>query len=203
MTKRIIRGALILAIAVAMATSIRTVSSAAEFTADFSMKGGMSGQGKVWVKDQKMKQEIESQMGKVIMIMDLNQGYNWLLMPDTKSYIKTKVETKGKGFRPENFMGMQHGELKADIKKAGTEDLNGYKCDKYIINFGKKEMGTMTQWFAVDLGYPIKIVNSGTIMGDMTTEVTNIKEGDVNDAIFQIPSGYTELKQPAMPKGAQ
>lgn len=53
------------------------ISFASEFSADFIMKGStMSGKGKVWVKGQKMRQEFSSQMGKMITIMDLDQGFS-------------------------------------------------------------------------------------------------------------------------------
>jgi len=174
---------------------------ASEFSADIIMKGGpMSGKGKVWVKGQKMRQEFGHQFGKMIMIMDMDQGFNWVLMPESKTYIKNKIKTKGKGFRPENFMGMQQDQMKAQIKLVGTETVNGYKCDKYLITFENKKMGTMTQWFAKKLNYPIKMINKSAIMGEIITELQNIKRGGVKDALFKIPSDYKEIQQPRIPQ---
>ena len=177
------------------------VSFASEFSADFIMKGStMSGKGKVWVKGQKMRQEFSSQMGKMITIMDLDQGFSWVLIPANKAYIKNKIKTKGKGFRPDNFVGMQQGQMEAQIKLVGTEIVNGYKCDKYLITYKNKQMGTMTQWFAKKLNYPIKMINKSAMMGEFVSELKDIRRGGVKDSLFNIPSGYKEMKQPQIPQ---
>jgi outer membrane lipoprotein-sorting protein len=177
------------------------IAEASEFLADVVMKGGMmSGNGKVWVKGQKARQEMGTQAEKMIIIMDLDQGFQWMLMPDSKMYMKTKIQSKGKGFRPENFVGMQQGPMEAQIKRVGTETLKGYKCDKYLFTFKNKEMGTMTQWFAPKLGYPVKIVNETDTMGEVITELKNIKKASVRDDLFIVPPDYQEIKQPLIPQ---
>jgi hypothetical protein len=177
------------------------IAEASEFLADVVMKGGMmSGNGKVWVKGQKARQEMGTQAEKMIIIMDLDQGFQWMLMPDSKMYMKTKIQSKGKGFRPESFVGMQQGPMQAQIKRVGTETVKGYKCDKYLFTFNNKEMGTMTQWFAIKLGYPIKIVNETDTMGKVITELQNIKKASVRDDLFIIPPDYQEIKQPPVPQ---
>jgi outer membrane lipoprotein-sorting protein len=179
-------------------------AEASEFLADVVMKGGMmSGDGKVWVKGQKMRQEMGTGVEKMITIMDLDQGFQWMLMPDSKMYLKTKMQAKGQGFRPENFVGMQQGPMEAQIERLGTETVMGYACDKYMFTFKNKQMGTMTQWFSIKLGYPIKIVNKTDMMGEITTELHNIKTESVRDDLFIIPSDYQEmplLQVPLPPK---
>ena len=116
-------------------------AEASEFTADFVIKGEMmSDSGKLWVKGHKARQEMGAQAEKIIMIMDLDQGFQWTLMPDVKMFIKTKIQSNGKGFRPENFLGMQQGPMEAQIKRVGTETLKGYECDKYSFIFKNKEI---------------------------------------------------------------
>ena len=176
-------------------------AAASEFSADFVMKGGpMSGKGKIWVKGNKMRQEFGDQFGKVITIIDLDQGIQWVLMPENKMYMENKIETTGKGFRPENFAGMQQGQMKAKVKLVGSEKVNGYACDKYVITFENKEMGTMTHWFAKKLDYPIKTINESAQMGKVVTELENIRKEDVKDDLFKVPEGYKEMKQPMMPQ---
>jgi hypothetical protein len=177
------------------------LAEASEFSADVVMKGGMMpGSGKVWVKGQKVRQEMGAQTGKMIMIMDLGQGFQWTLMPDSKMYIKTKIQSKGKGFRPENSVAMQKGPMEAEIERVGTETIKGYKCDKYLFTFKNKQMGTMTQWFAIKLGYPIRIVNETDMMGEVITELQNIQEESVRDDFFDVPSDYQEMQRPQIPK---
>ena len=176
-------------------------AQASEFLADVVMKGGMmSGDGKVWVKGQKMRQEMGTGAEKMIIIMDLDQGFQWMLMPDMKMYMKTKIQAKGKGFRPENFVGMQQGPMEAQLKRIGTETLKGYKCDKYLLTFKNKQMGTMTQWFSIKLSYPIKMVNKSDMMGEVITELQNIKKTSVRDDLFIVPSDYQEMPSPQIPQ---
>ena len=168
---------------------------ASEFSADVIMTGGpMAGNGKIWVKGQKMRQEIGEQENKKIIIMDLDQGFLCRIMQGGM-YIKEKIKSKGKGFRPDNFLWLQEGLAEAQIKIVGKETVNGYQCDKYLITFKNKEIGTMTQWFATKLDYPIKTVNKNDAMGEAITELQNIKKGDVKDDLFLLPTGYTELPQ--------
>ena len=177
------------------------IAEASEFLADFVIKGGMmSDNGKLWVKGHKARQEMGAQADKMIMIMDLDQGFQWTLMPDVKMFIKTKIQSNGKGFRPENFVGMQQGPMEAQIKRLETETVKGYECDKYLFTFKNKEMGTMTQWFAIKLGYPIKIINTSDMLGEVITELQNIKEASVRDDLFIVPSDYQEINDSQIPQ---
>ncbi len=160
----------------------------------------MSDDGKVWVKGNKSRQEMGTAAEKMILIMDLDRGFQWTLMPDIKMYLKTKIQTKGKGFKPENFMGMQQGPVEAQIKRIGTETVKGYKCDKYLFTFKDKQMGTMTQWFSIKLGYPIKTVNKSDMMGEVITVLQNIKKTNIRDDLFIVPSGYQEMPSPQIPQ---
>jgi outer membrane lipoprotein-sorting protein len=182
-------------------TAFPGTAEASEFLADVVMKGAMmSGDGKVWIKGQKMRQEMGAGAEKMITIIDLDRGFQWMLMPDSKTYLKTKIQTKGKGFRPENFVGMQQGPTEAQLKRMGTETVMGYKCDKYLLTFKNKQMGTMTQWFSIKLSYPIKIVNKSDMMGEVITELQNIKKASVRDDLFIVPSDYQEMPQPQIPQ---
>ena len=176
-------------------------AEASEFLADVIMKGGMeSDDGKVWVKGQKSRQEIGSAAEKMIIIMDLDQGFHWTLMPDVKMYMKTRIQAKGKGFSPKNFVGAQLGQMEAEITKTGTEMVQGYKCDKYVFTFKNKQMGTMTQWFSQKLGYPIKTVNKIDKMEEIITELQNIQKTNIQDDLFIVPSGYQEMPITQMPQ---
>ena len=176
-------------------------AGASEFLADVIMTGGMeSDDGKVWVKGQKSRQEIGSAAEKMIIIMDLDKGFHWTLMPDVKMYMKTSIQAKGKGFSPENFVGAQSGQMEAEITKIGTEMVKGYKCDKYLFTFKNKQMGTMTQWFSEKLGYPIKTVNKIDKMDEIITELQNIQKTGIQEDLFIVPSGYQEMPITQMPQ---
>jgi hypothetical protein len=141
-----------------------------------------------------------SKTEKMILIMDMDQGYHWTLMPDMKMYLKTEIPAKGKGFHPESFVGMAPGQLDAEIKRIGTETVQGYKCDKYLFTFSDKKMGTMMQWFSIKLGYPIKTVNKSDMIGEVVTELHNIQKTNIQDDLFMVPSDYQEMPTWKMPQ---
>ena len=78
-----------------------------------------------------------------------------------------------------------------DAALVGNETINGYECEKYIVSFEGDEM--LTYWQSSQLGYPIKVVNA--MVNGMTMELTNIVEGDIDDARFIIPSDYTKMER--------
>jgi hypothetical protein len=61
-------------------------------------------------------------------------------------------------------------------------------------------MGTMMQWFSIKLSYPIKIVNKSDMMGEVISELQNIKKAGVRDDLFIVPSDYREMPSPQMPQ---
>ena len=99
-----------------------------------------------------------------------------------------------------DFVGMQQGPMEAQIKRLETETVKGYECDKYLFTFKNKEMGTMTQWFAIKLGYPIKIINTSDMLGEVITELQNIKKASVRDDLFIVPSDYQEINDSQIPQ---
>jgi hypothetical protein len=163
---------------------------AAEFSADLIQKmGDEVKKGKIFVKDNKMRMEFE----EGITIMDLATGKAITIQPEEKIY----MEMPGMGAMA------NAGQVDKDLakigtkKRLGTEKVNGYKCDKYLITYHDKAMGTMTQWHSKKLNYPIKVVYHGP-QGDMVTEYKNIKEGRVRDSLFKPPKGYKKMGMPGL-----
>lgn len=92
------------------------------------------------------------------------------------------------------FMSVEDLRGSTDAKLLGKEDVNGYACDKYIVNRDGKDV--MNFWISPELEFPIKVVN---LMGNkMTMELRNIELGDIDDLMFKIPAGYTKMEMPGM-----
>ena len=85
----------------------------------------------------------------------------------------------------------------ADKKLIGTEKVNGYICDKYEIIYHDESSGKMTQWFSKELNYPIKTVYKSSF-GEMRIELKDIKKGEVNDSLFEVPAGYEKMSMTGM-----
>ncbi len=170
------------------------LAPAAEFSADMIQKrGGMTTEGKAYIKGKKIRMEMEMGGGRAITIMNMETGVTWQLMPEQKIY----MEMRG-GFAKAGEAQWDEDLSKiADKKRVGTEKVSGYVCDKYEIIYHDKSMGKMTQWYSRKLEYPIKILYKGEVI----SEYRNIKEGGVKDSMFQIPPGYQKMQMPGMGRG--
>jgi len=167
---------------------------AAEFTADLIQKQqGMEMKGKIYVKGEKMRMDMTKDGEKTSTITRIDKKIIWIIKHNDKMYMEmpSMVGTLQVSKIDEDLKKI------ADKKKVGTEKVNGYKCDKYLITYKDKSMGKMTQWISKKLNYPIKMVYHSSY-GDMYTEYKNIKEGKVKDSVFEIPKGYEKISMPGM-----
>jgi hypothetical protein len=166
---------------------------AAEFSADMVQSvQGMTFNGKIHVKGKKMRMEMDVQGMKSIVIIDMDTGTMTTVMPAQKMYMQisaTKELAQWSG-KEEDYE-----KIGAVRKKMGEEKVNGQDCEKYLITYKDAVMGKMYQWFSAKLEWPVKIA-AETPQGKMTYELKNIKEGEVDDSVFEIPAGYQKMEIP-------
>ena len=174
--------------------SFPEMTVAAEFTADSIQKQhGMEMKGKIYVKGDKMRMDTRKEGEKTSTINRIDKKIIWIVDHRDKMYMEmpAMVDTLKASKIDVDLTKI------ADKKKVGTEKVNGYKCNKYLITYKDKSMGTMTQWISKKLDYLIKMVYHSSY-GDMYTEYKNIKEGRVKDSVFEIPKGYKKMAMPSM-----
>ena len=165
-----------------------------EFSADVvSDMPMMQDMGKVYHKNSDITRN--ESMG-MIHIMKRPKVYQ--IVPDTKKYYMSDVnELKKKN--PAMDMDMKNFYQWANrnnMKKIGTETLEGYPCKIYEGDFRFDETqpsGHMTFWFSDRLQYPLKTkLVLPPPAGAMTTWLKNIKEGKQPETLFDVPKGYTQ-----------
>jgi len=192
MMKRTLFGWMIGTLVLCALVVFSSVALSAEFSADLIQKtAGMTTKGKVYIKGNKMRMEMETPAGKSINLMDIGTGLMQMLQPEQKMYFEMQTPEAGVVKTDEALDKI------ADKKHVGTEKVNGYKCDKYEIIYHDRSLGKMSQWFSKKLNYPIKIIYNGP-QGEMVVEYKNIKQGKVDSSLFEIPPGYEKMKIPAM-----
>ena len=168
---------------------------AAEFSADLIIdnpQGKVT--GKVYVKADKIRQEILKQDINQVIILRLDKGITWSLMPENKMY----MEIPGIGKEATDPEIEKKIKDMAEKKSLGKEKIGGYVCEKYQYIYHDKSLGVLTQWFSKRLNYPIKTEYKAASY-HMLTEYKNIKEGKIADSLFEIPSGYQKMQLPMMP----
>ena len=163
---------------------------AAEFSADVNQTAnGRSIPGKLYVKENQMRLET---MGTVT-IVDTNKGKSWVIMPGANAYL----EMEGAGALGRGTMDEEQIAEIGERKHVGKETVNGYECDKYIVELKDRSQGTVTQWVSTKLNYPVKFISTGGSM-EGTFELINIEESELEPSLFVIPSGYQKMEMPNM-----
>jgi hypothetical protein len=71
-------------------------------------------------------------------------------------------------------------------KKIGVEEVNGRTCDHWEIT--DMQGHTSIIWIDQKLHFPIKVVSQ-----DSTMTLTNIKEGQPDASLFQVPAGFQKM----------
>jgi hypothetical protein len=167
------------------------LSQAAEFSATTITKtGGKKTPGKVYVKGNKARHEIEIAGKTAIQILRPDKNLLWIIIPQQKAYMEMPLTLEAQQKILLNVTEKQ----KAKMKKVGTETINNYKCDKYettMTHQGKS--AKVYVCIAPELGVPIKMEAQN---GSFSTELKDIKTGAVKDSLFEPPPGYRKMKMP-------
>ncbi|GEM_PF-6638092 len=158
-------------------------SKLTEFSADQVLE--MPGQGKmiqkIYYAPGKVRIEQNTPMGKMVSIMLTEKGVTLLLNPMTKTYMEMPSQSSEE-------MGVVDTEQKAKMKKIGTDTVEGIKCTKYEMEGGK---GTVCLAEGADIALKIEMD------GGMSIYLQNIKPGQQDATLFQVPEGYSKQAMPA------
>jgi hypothetical protein len=185
MHKRIL-GCITVIFAVLALLLIFVPANAAEFTADWiNTKQGVTNQGKVYVKDDRICIEVLDGPEVGIIVADLGKRFSIVMLPDEKIYVEMPKNLSI--LEPDKDMIME-----ASKKSMGTETINGRTCDKYQYFAAGTNTAAITQWIDRNLQYPVKIIYHGE--GGNAAELKNIRKGPVNEGIFKVRPGYTKKK---------
>ncbi len=79
-----------------------------------------------------------------------------------------------------------------ESKPAGTETINGLVCDKSVITMSGQDVAT--KWVSQKYNFPVKIEQM--MAENKFIEITDIVEGPIDDALFQLPEDYTKWIDP-------
>jgi hypothetical protein len=174
-------------LAVACLLAFGTMGIAAEFSAEFTVKakGEADMVGKVYVKGQKVRQEVAAEGETQIVILRPDKGVTWMITPEEKMYMELPYQSEGISFE----------EWTADKEKGakylGDDKVAGIECKKFeVVEDGDKTLF----WISKKHSFPVKIEDS-----EATIEYKNIKDASVADSLFEIPSGYEKTVIPPMP----
>ncbi len=174
---------------------IAVSGNAAEFSADMIQKSPMGNtNGKVFVKGENLRQEMNMGGQNQIMIFQKEKGVVWILMPGQNMYMEMAAGGEQSMAPPT----LEEMEKMGDKKYLGEEKVNGYKCKKFSYTSNDPSVGTTTMWISKKLNFPIKTEMEGS-SGPMSMEYKNIQEKKLPESLFKIPAGYQKMSMPSMP----
>lgn len=162
----------------------------AEFSAQMVTKDRQEVvQGKIFVKEGKMRQEFLDAEGQSITILRPDKKMVWVILPQARTFYEEPLRLTWPG------QFLQIPPLALRKRKVGQEKVAGYDTEKIEVTLrGKDGLIKQTFWLASSLGLPIKMVGER----DFSVEYRNIREGGVPDRLFELPLGYRKQTKPAL-----
>lgn len=180
-----------LGLAITMAIGQQANAAGTQFSADMVLKSeGQTQVMRYYQGNQKMRTETKMEDGsRVVSIIDIPEKKMITLMPETKTYMEMAgIDESQDWFDGDKFEEDGKNDPDYEVKKVGTERVNGYMCDKYVSVPKKPGLEKSTTWFSTKLGYPVKSVSPSHTM-----ELTNIKEGTQPSTLFTVPKDYQKM----------
>ena len=147
--------------------------------------------GKIFVKQDKIRQEIADEKGQVLTtIIRLDKSAIWTLLPEQKMYMEITFDKA----KAQQYAAEKSADLIDQTIDMGKETVNGYVCTKTKYVYKDKRIGIMIQWMSDRLQFGIKteMQNNSGVMQSIN-EYRNIKEGPQADSLFELPQGYTKF----------
>ncbi len=170
-----------------------------EYSADEYMETEeVTMQAKVYYAPGKERREQDMGGMKQIMITRRDKSVTWMLMPEQKMYMETKIEER-KG-RNEDIS--DYRDYKIEQSVIGEEVVNGVKATKSKVvvtdQRGNKFGGFM--WDTKE-GIMVKMDTVAKAEGAkrrMKIELKNLKIEKQDPKLFEIPSGYRKMSTPGL-----
>lgn len=166
-----------------------SVSIAAEFSADFVVqtKGEQEMTGKIFVKGDKVKQEMTQEDEKQILIIRPDKKVTWMINSEEKMYMEIPYQSENRAF--EEWTAEKEGKSKL----VGEETVSGQPCKKYEAT----EDGEKTYfWVSKKYPFPLRAQDGESIL-----EYRGIKEEKIADAQFELPAGLEKMPIPPITPG--
>ena len=169
-------------------------SAFAQFTADMvTTEGEVSRTGKFYVENPYYRMDMEENGQQMFVVVNNETKTTRVFMPSEKMYMEMKSDDM-KSLSNDVFQSLEAQKQQYETKLVGEETVNGYECEKYQVMIDGSPVSTY--WQSSEIEYPIKVVSGDK--QNMVMELKNIEKGDVDDAIFNVPAGFTKMEMPGM-----
>ena len=161
-----------------------------------TMPDGSTLAHKMWVKEKKMRSEMENPQGgdPILSIVDLDKQIVYMMQPQMNQAIALSLENSDTEYTsPKDYLADADDQNMIFVRK---DDFEGKKCLVYEmpVEGGKGEM-----WIWEEGSMPLKVVT--TVDGEtVTAEFRNFTMGNLEDSLFEIPAGVQVMDMDEMMK---
>ncbi len=161
--------------------------------------GRMTMEGTVNVSkdNKKERNEIVSMGHTSIMITRRDKGVTWVLMPERSMYLENPL-----GENDDKDPSLHLEEMNVKLTKIGKEKVNGINATKYEVVDLDADGGSsdVFLWLSKD-NIPVKMEGTSLSGGEKTRfrrELNNVRIGNQNPKLFEVPAGYNKFNMPYM-----
>ncbi len=174
--------------------TLTSSSTFAQFTADMvTTEGEVSRTSKFYVENPFYRMEMEEDGQPMFVVVNNETKTTKVFMPSEKMYIEMKSDDM-RSLSNDVFQSLEAQKENYETKLVGEETVNGYECEKYEVMIDGSPVSTY--WQSSEIEYPIKVISGKD--QSMVMELKNIEKGDVDDAMFKVPAGFTKMEMPGM-----
>ncbi len=181
----------------------------ADITAKLRMRSPMLGEapmdGLWYQKGSRIRQEMTTPAGKMILLTAPADGGLYVLQPEAKSYYLAKGGASSTGVPDlSQCVGASGAEClqKSGFRRVGAETVNGIRCDtweKVSNQSGQRGRLTLARPESGQMPF-LRASWSGPAGDEITVEVVSFKEGPVAASLFELPTGYKK-RESFLPPG--
>jgi len=169
-------------------------SAIAQFSADMvTTNGDITQTSKFYSENPYYRMDMEEGGQQMFVVVNTETNITQAFMPSQKMYMEMKSDDI-QSTSNDVFQSLEEQKKKYETKMVGKETVNGYDCEIYEVMADGSIV--TTYWQSAEIEYPIKVVTGKN--QDMIMELKNIEKGDIDDALFQVPAGYTKMDMQGM-----
>jgi len=189
-----VQSLLLLQLAVAQVPHLSPFSADLQIASTRSDTGPRDVTGQVYVGNGRIRMDMETAGHQTALITDFATKTTDILLIRQQMYIEHKIGQPGRGpdtmtqdlkpYYPDHPCAADPG---VTCKNIGVEEVSGRTCDHWEVT---DKQGSVTNlWIDQKLHFPVKVTTQ-----DSSMLLTNIKEGQPDAALFEIPSGFHKIE---------
>jgi hypothetical protein len=169
-------------------------SAIAQFSADMvTTNGDITQTSKFYSEKPYYRMDMEEGGQQMFVVVNTETNITQVFMPSQQMYMEMKSDDI-QSTSNDVFQSLEEQKKKYETKMIGEETINGYECEVYEVLADGSPV--TTYWQSAEIEYPIKVVTGQN--KDMIMELKNIEKGDVDNALFAVPAGYTKMNMQGM-----